>query len=406
MDLDFSSLALVTAAGFLAPFCLGFVPALRVPAIVLEILLGILIGPDVLGWAEVDAAVEVMSLVGLSFLLFLAGLEVDARQLRGAPARRAGAAFAVSIGLALLSGLALAGAGLTGAPLLVAVILMATGLGVVVPVLKDAGAGGGAFGRLVLAGGALAELIPILLLTLLFSGESASAGGTALLLAGLVAVVAAAGLAVAGAGRLPRVGAVLERLQDTTAQIRVRGALVLIVGFVALAGGLGLEAILGAFLAGALLSLVDHDRRMTHPRLREKLEAAGYGVVIPVFFVASGMRFDLDALLASPSALAMVPVFAGAMLLVHGLPALLYRPLVGARRAAAAGLLQATTSVGFVVAATEIGMQTGMVGPGTGAALVSAALVSVLIFPAAALALLGPAAATPAARPARSARPA
>ena len=156
---------------------------------------------------------------------------------------------------------------------------------------------------------------------------------------------------------------------------------------VALAGELGLELILGAFAAGAMLAIVDRDDAMTHPLLHLKLEAAGYGIFIPAFFVVSGMRFDLEALTSSASALAQVPVFLLALLLVRGLPALSYRRLVGDTRARAAGLLQAT-SLPFIVTATMIGADLGLVEADTAAALVSAGMLSVLLFPSAALGLL------------------
>ena len=177
------------------------------------------------------------------------------------------------------------------------------------------------------------------------------------------------------------------RLQDTTAQIRVRGAIVLLVGFAAAAQQLGLEVILGTFAAGAILSLADPDRAMTHPDFRRKLEAIGFGVFIPIFFVTSGVRFDLDALAGSGSALAMVPLFLAALLVVRGIPALLYRRLLDRRETLVAGLLQAT-SLPFLVAATAIGRELGLIGAGEGAALVGAGLLSVLVFPAAGLALL------------------
>ena len=122
-----------------------------------------------------------------------------------------------------------------------------------------------------------------------------------------------------------RIRADLLRLQDTTAQIRVRAALVLLVGFAALAETLGLEAILGAFIAGAIVSLADRDEVMTHPDFRGKLEAVGFGFFIPAFFVTSGVRFDLDALTASASSLLMVPIFLLALLAARGLPAIVYR---------------------------------------------------------------------------------
>ena len=148
----------------------------------------------------------------------------------------------------------------------------------------------------------------------------------------------------------------LVRLQDTTAQIRVRGAVVLMIAFVALAETLGLEVILGAFAAGAILTLVDRDQAMTHPLFRRKLEAIGFGVFIPVFFVTTGLNFDLDALFGSTKALVMVPIFLAALLAVRGVPALLYRQLVGGQRAAIAGILQAT-SLPFIVAAAAIGIE-------------------------------------------------
>jgi Kef-type K+ transport system membrane component KefB len=177
---------------------------------------------------------------------------------------------------------------------------------------------------------------------------------------------------VRGAERSMRIRTDLLRLQDTSAQIRVRAAFVLLVGFAAIAETLGLEAILGAFLAGAIVSLVDRDRAMTHPDFRRKLEAVGFGLFIPVFFVTSGVRFDLDALTASSSSLLIVPVFLAALLAARGLPALAYRSVIGTRRSAIAGLLQAT-SLPFIVAATAIGMELGLIDAAESAALVGPA---------------------------------
>lgn len=141
------------------------------------------------------------------------------------------------------------------------------------------------------------------------------------------------------------------------------------------------------FFAGAILTLVDRDEAMTHPEFRLKLEAVGFGVFIPVFFVASGVRFDLGALLSGGSTLALVPLFLAALLVVRGLPALLYRPLIPRARAPVAVLLQ-SMSLPFIVAATSIGLALEVVSPANAAALVAAGLLSVVIFPAAALTLL------------------
>jgi Kef-type K+ transport system membrane component KefB len=195
------------------------------------------------------------------------------------------------------------------------------------------------------------------------------------------------GVVIAGLERSRGISGVLRRLQDTTAQIRVRGAFVLLVGFVALAENVGLETILGAFAAGALLSLLDRDRQMTHPQFRLKLEAAGFGIFIPVFFVTTGLRFNLDALFASAGTVARIPLFLLALLVVRGLPALLYTGLVGRRKAIIAGILQAT-SLPFIVAAAQIGMDLGVLSEANGAALIAAGLLSVIIFPALGLTLL------------------
>jgi Kef-type K+ transport system membrane component KefB len=387
LEISFDNLLIVVAAGFAAPLALGLVPRLRLPAVVLEIVAGIVLGPAVLGWVEVDEPVEVLSLLGLAFLLFLAGLEIDLAALRGALLRAATLGFAVSLALAVAAGVALDLTGIADEPLLIAVILTSTSLGVIVPVLQDSGESSSRFGQLVIAASSIADFASVLLLTLLFSGEE-SGVGTKLLLIGLfVLAIAAVALAISGAGHSRRLSAALVRLQDTSAQIRVRGAVVLLVGMVALAEQLGLELILGAFAAGAILNHLDMDRGMTHPEFRLKLGAVGFGVFIPVFFVASGVRFDLDALFASSSAIAAIPAFLAALLVARALPALLYGRELDRPRVIAAGLLQAT-SLPFIVAATEIGRELGLIDAATSAGFIAAGLVSVLLFPVIAVGLL------------------
>jgi Kef-type K+ transport system membrane component KefB len=383
---QFSGLLIVVAVAFAAPFLLGLVPRLRLPSVVFEIVAGIVIGPSVLGWVEVDQTIEVLSLVGLAFLLFLAGLEIDFGRLRGRLLRLALAGWAVSFAIAVVVSLLLKAAGLVETPLLIAIILCATSLGVIVPVLKDVGELGSKFGQLVLAAASIADFGAVILLSFFFSGEGGP-GSTAILLSAFVGLLAVTFFVVRGAERSRRVEDDLLRLQDSSAQIRVRAAMVLMIAFVALAEALGLELILGSFAAGALLSLLDQDQRMTHRTFRSKLEAMGFGLFIPVFFVTSGIRFDLDALLDDPSNLAMVPIFLAALLAVRGLPAILYRGFVGARRATIAGVLQ-STSLPFIVASTAIGQELGLIDAAEAAALIAAGLMSVLIFPLTGLSLL------------------
>lgn len=384
---SFSGLLVVALVAVAAPLLVGLLPWIRVPAVVLEIVAGIVLGPSGLGWVKVDLPIQILAVIGLAFLLFLAGLEIDIAGLRGPVLRRAGIGFGLTLVLGVAVGLGFHAAGYVKSPLLIAVALSATSLGLVVPVLKDAGQVERPLGQLTIAGASVADFGAIVLLSLLFSGMAASIGSTLTLLGLFAVLVAAAGLAFARLNRSVRLDAVLVRLQDTTAEIRVRLAIVLLVGFVALAEHLGLETILGAFLAGAILNLVDKDS-MSRPNFRLKLEAIGYGFVVPVFFVASGLRFDLDALLNSPSAFFKVPLFLLALLVVRGVPAALYVPEVGRRGAVAAGLLQAT-SLPFLVTATQIGVALGEIRGDTAAALVSAGLLSVVIFPLVALSLLG-----------------
>jgi Kef-type K+ transport system membrane component KefB len=383
----FGGLAIVAAAALAAPLVLGLFPRIRLPAIVLEIVLGIVIGPQVLGWVSIDTPIQVMSLLGLAFLLLLAGLEVEYERFRGRLLRLTAVGYAISFGLALLIGLGLHAGGLVKSPLLIAIALSATSVGIVIPVLKDAGQAGTQFGQLVIAGASIAEIMPIVLVSLFFSGATSSIGAKLVLLGLFALFVAAVGVAVLGAERSTHISAALLRLQDTTAEIRIRAAFLLLTVFVVLAERLGLEAILGAFLAGAIIKLVDRDQTITHPRFHQKLEAVGYGVFVPVFFVATGVQFQLNALFASATNLARVPIFLAALLVARGLPALLYKSLTNRTQTIAAGLLQAT-SLSFLVVAGQIGVQLDLLRPAVYAALVAAGLLSVLLFPLSALTLL------------------
>jgi Kef-type K+ transport system membrane component KefB len=287
----------------------------------------------------------------------------------------------------VVAGLALDLAGIGDEPLLLAVILTSTSLGVIVPVLADAGESRTRFGQLVIAAASIADFASVLLLSFLFSGEASGVGTKVLLIGVFVLTILAAAVAVIGAEHSKRISATLVRLQDTSAQIRVRGAFVLLVGMVVLAEQLGLELILGAFAAGAVLNHLDADDAMTHPETRRKLAAVGFGVFIPIFFVSSGVRFDLDALFASSAAIAAIPAFVAALLVARGVPALLYRGELERRRVIAAGLLQAT-SLPFIVAATQIGQDLGVIDAATSAGFIAAGLVTVLVFPITALGLI------------------
>lgn len=386
-EISLSGLVIVAAIAFAAPMLLGLAPRIRLPAVVLEILAGIAVGPAGLGWVEPDAAIEVLALIGLAMLLFLAGMEIEPARLRGRPLRLALGGFAVSVAAGLLLGSVLRGLGMVDDPLLFAIALSATSLGLVIPVLKDAGQSSKPLGQLTIVAASTADFGAVILLSLLFSMSGSTIGSTLILLGGFVLMAALLALALAGVSHSRRVSETLLRLQDTSAEIRVRGAILLLVGMSALAEGVGLEVILAAFAAGAILKLVDRDVMLTHPNFRFKLEAIGYGFLIPVFFISSGLRFDLRSLTQDASSLAAVPVFLGALLVVRGVPALLFRRDLGGPGVAVAALLQAT-SLPFIVAVTQIGLELGAIGEATASALVGAGLLSVIIFPITALGIL------------------
>ena len=386
--MNFGNLVAVLAIAAAVPLILAAVPRVPVPGPVLEIVAGIVLGPAVLDLVKPDQAVRLLSTIGLAFLLFLAGLEIDVRHFRGPRARLTGLALGLSALLALIVGIALHATGLVESPLLVGIILIATSLGLIVPILEDAGVADRPVGQFAIAGASLGELTPVVLLSLFFSGRATSIGPKLLLLSLLGVLVV---LVVIGTLRIERsmwITRMINKLADTSAQIRIRLSMLLVVGLGALATRLGFEAILGAFIAGAILRLVDPDTEHKHPLFHPKLDAIGYGFLIPVFFVTSGLTFNLSVLFSNASTLLRVPLFLLALLVVRGLPAVLYRSALGSiRDVAAVGLLQAT-SLPFIVAATTIGLQLHVIRPANAAALVAAGLFSVIIFPSISLRLL------------------
>ena len=384
--LSFNGLLVIALVAVAVPVLLALVPRLPVPGAVLEVVAGILVGPSVLGWVHLDAPVRVVSDLGLGMLLFLAGLEIDVRGLRGPLGRLAGWAFGVSVLLGLACGYAFSLAGVGGKPVFLAVVLTSTSAGLLLPLLKDAGLHRAPFGQLVMAGAALAEVVPVMMLSLLFSATSSTSAWLSSLVA-LLAVLAAIGLALGRVRNLAALDRLLDRLEDHSAQLRLRAALTLTLAFAVLAERFGFASILGAFAAGLLVRTIDLTGRTPHPQFQVKLEGIGFGFLIPVFFIATGVQFDVRALVSNPAALAEVPLFLLALLVVRAVPALAYARLIGKRRASSAGLMQAATLT-FVIVASQIGTASGQISRTTGAALLAAGLLSAALFPALAVKLL------------------
>jgi Kef-type K+ transport system membrane component KefB len=384
--ISFSSLLIVGAVAVAVPLLLGLVPAVKVPAVVLEILGGILVGPTVLGWVHLDVAVRVIADLGLGFLLFMAGFEIDLRRFDRRILILVSRAFALSVILALLVAYGLQLGGQVKDGLLVGITLVATSLGVLVPILHDAGQTETNFGRMIMAAGSLAELAPLVLLSVFFSASSTNPGAELGLLAGFIGLTAAIVVVTQRVRVWGPLREVVQRLENTSSQLRVRLAITFALAFSVVAEHFGLATILGAFLAGVIVRRTD-ETPASQQEFQGKLEAIGFGFLIPVFFVSTGAGLDITSLFRSTRAIILVPVFLVALLVVRGLPALLYVRVVGRTRAIAAGFMQAT-SLTFIVVATVIGVQTGHQRPSTAAALVVAGLLSVVIYPPVALRML------------------
>ncbi|MFF0445214.1 cation:proton antiporter [Streptomyces sp. NPDC004609] len=379
------TLILIMAAAVLAPLlAYGFGHWIRIPLVIFEILLGIVIGPDVLGWARQDAAIDTLSHLGLAMLIFLAGYEIEFDTIRGDTLRRAVWAWLISLGLGLGIALALTEAELSRS-LVIGTALISTALGTVLPILRDSGDLRGRFGTVVLAFGAVGEFGPIIAMALLLSGR---APGESLAL--LIAFMAVTAAAVFWALRPhpPWFSRVIAKTLHSSGQFAVRFVMLLLVSMLALSAVFGLDTLLGAFAAGLLTRLVLNGAAPeSSAQILGRIEAMGFGFLVPVFFVVTGIQFDLDALLGGGRALALLPLFLVLFLVVRGLPvyALAPRDLHGTDRRALT--LYASTCLPLVVAITTIGLDGKFISTGEAAALVGAAMVSVLAFPLLALRL-------------------
>jgi len=387
-DLTFDSLSVVAVAAFIAPLVIDRIRAVRVPVAVIEILLGMVIGPDVLGWAEIDEPVQVLALLGLAFVLFLAGFELDLHRLRGSLLRSAVLGYGCVLAASLVVGVVLDLFDLVDSSFLAAILLSATSLALVTPVLRDGEQLGTQLGQLSMAAASVSEFGAVAFLSLLFTKETASGSVRVSLAAAFLGVIFTFGIVAARVSHTRSVRRLFERLHGGTSQIRVRGSIMIMALFVVLAQQVGLEAILGALVAGALLGVLDRGALREHAEFRSKLDAVGYGFLAPAFFIWSGMSIDLDALRDQPSRIVLIGVFFVAFLLVHMVAVPVYRRTVSTRGAIVAGLLGSTSSLPFVVTATAIGQSSGLISAATAAAMLAAGVLSALVFPVVALVLV------------------
>ncbi|MGK5556744.1 cation:proton antiporter [Actinomadura kijaniata] len=357
-----------------------------VPSVVVELALGVLVGPVALGWAADTGQISTVADFGLAMLMFMAGYEIEFGRIRGTPLRLALAGWGASLVLGLALGAVVDGLGSDWT--VIGLALTTTALGTILPILHDAGALPTPFGARVMAVGAVGEFGPIVAVALLLTSERPARTAGILLVFAVVTVLA--GVLAVRQRRTPRMARLLRATLSTSAQLAIRVTMFALVAMVWVAGSFGLDVLLGAFAAGVIerVALEASDpSESQRERVRSKLEAIGYGFLVPFFFVVSGVRLDLGALAGNPWALLMVPAFLLMFLVVRGGPvlALYRRDLPGPDRGALA--LLAATALPLVVVITTIGVQAHQMRTSTAAALVCAAVVSVLVLPLLALRL-------------------
>jgi Kef-type K+ transport system membrane component KefB len=376
IDVDAGAFFAITVAAALAAVVVAVAGRRMVlPVVVVELALGVLMGPDALDVVQVDDFIEFFSNLGLAILFFFAGYEIDFRRIRGLPLRLALVGWGASVALAYALAGALAALGVVMSFVFVASAMATTAIGTLIPILRDAGELRTGFGTLLLAAGAVGEFGPIIVFTLFLSGEQ-PAHEAALLIAFVLVATLVGVLAVRSGGRSWEV---LERTLESSSQLAVRLCVMLTFALVGLAAELGLDVLLGGFVAGLITRLVVREREVE--ALESKLTAVGYGFLIPFFFVVSGMRLDLAAL-GTAENLGKLALFVALFAVVRGAPVLVaYRRALPAPRDRVALGLFASAQLPLVVAITTVAVEGGHMTDGTAAAMVGAGMVSTLLFP-------------------------
>ncbi len=381
------SLVFIALAAVMAPLIVeglrSFVP---VPEVVILIVLGILLGPNVLHLVHQNTIITALSDFGLTFLMFLAGMELDVVTMRQGHLGRAVGSWGASLVVALAVGVLLHGTGLVLDSVVVALCLTTTALGTLLPILRDAGVLRRAIGPVVLSVGSVGEFGPIVAVAVLLT--SRDVGLTVLLLVVFVVVAVAASL-LAMEVRPPRALALVRRHLHSTSQLPVRISVLLVILLVDLALKLSLDVLLGAFAAGVVVRLfITGDDA---PQVTSKLEAIGFGFLIPIFFIESGVNFDLPALIHQPKVLLLVPVFTALFLVTRAVPTWAFFRAVVTRAEARALAVLSATGLPLIVVITTLGVDEHRMRPRNAAALVAAGMVSVLVYPLLGVRMLEPA---------------
>jgi len=369
----FLVMLVAVAATLIAEVPIGF----RLPVVVLEMVLGIVIGPHGLGMTDARGLLGWLGgTAGLAALFFMGGVELDLDRVRGRPLSLAVGGWALSLVLGLFFAGLLYLASMIRSPVLVGLALTTTSLGMLLPILKDKGEFDTGFGRFALAAGAVGEFGPVIVMSLLLTTEYSHWKEVALMLVFVGIAFVAANVALKA--RPPKALELLTRTMNSSAQLPVLLSVLLLTSFLVLSETFGFEGVLGAFAGGMIVGLATRGKK--GEPLREKIDAIGFGFFMPFFFVVSGIKFDLGALLNSRKAMVMLPMFLVLLFVVRGAPVYLYRKeLAKAEKLPLA--LYSASALPLIVALTEIGVRTHHMTSDIAAALVGAGMVSVLLFP-------------------------
>ena len=401
---SFSPLLIVISLAFIVPLLLTRFRRLRLPIVVGEILAGIVVGRSGFGWVtHEDPLLTLLAEFGFVFLMFLAGMEIDFANINveWPGAARAGGAqtgpsstegrrrsfgplsisllsFVMTLALSTVVGFVLLRMGLVRSPWMMALIMSTTSLGVVMPVLKEQGLIGGRFGQTILIASLVADFATMLLITVVVATISHGLTLDILLISVLFVVFFLLyRLGIVSLNRVDAIRRTLEELSHTTARIKIRGAFTVMLLFVVLAEMLGAEIILGAFIAGAMLSLLSTREDM---EAMHQLEAVGFGFFIPIFFIMVGVDFNLSVLVGSIDVLLLLPFLLLAAFLVKLLPALLFRLQFTWRETLSAGFLL-SSRLSLIIAASAIGLTLGIISESVNTMIILVAIVTVTIAP-------------------------
>ena len=371
--------------GFVAVFAplLTRLPAFaRMPAVVLELMLGILIGPSALGWVTSQGVIGFLGEFGLIFLFFQAGFEFNPEKIGAAPLRLGVLAWLAAFGLSGLFAGLLYAIGLLRAPLLIALVLPTTAFGMLLPILRASGNLDTNFGRHVLGAAVAGELGPVILAAIVLAHQHHHLHETILTI--VFFAVAIGAILTAQRLRSAHLSVLIAWWMHDRSILPVRVAILILLGLVSFANELGMELVLGAYTAGMVIAMLVRDTRAEI--LENRLTSIGSGFFIPLFFITSGVEFDLPGLVTSPASLARLILFCAGFLIVRVIPVLLYKHVLPERDLLPLALFSSTT-LPLVVAVTYLGVRTGDMLPENASALVAAAVITVAVFPALAIVL-------------------